>query len=540
MTDDLLHSISTDPRAYRDNLIVRGASGPALFASILRPFQMEVLESIDLASVAVRQDRMPPVTRIWWEASKGSGKDTLAAAAVLWLLAFAPRSLLIQAGAADKSQADELRRAAVAILRLNDWLGDFVKAHNWNLVNEVTGSRAEIIPADEAGAHGSRPDVTILNELVHHADGGFASTMMDNSAKVPTNVSLVLTNAGTIDTWQWKWRELARNSQRWRFHKHDRPAPWVNPDELAERRIATNESRFRRLWFGAWAHQNESALSDAAIEAAVVLPGPQHAREADNEQAFAGLDVGVSQDRTGFAILTRIPQQRTRLAHCRSWTPPRGGKVNLMEVEDAVLDAHERFRFSVVHYDPTQAELLAQRLRTKGVPMVAVPFTAASLQEMASALLESFNSATIELFDHRQLIGDLRALRFIERGNAYRLDAARTKEGHADLATAFVLALLAVKRNPMLLVRPFVDRPIIRTIDEMRQRLEELDRAEGIVTPRPVPVDEEPRERARFFCPRCGRMLAGRLCTDCQSAAVERSVVSLALEENGLLNPDSW
>jgi hypothetical protein len=516
---DLIH-IARDPKIYRDNLTVRGAAGPAIFSSIVQPFQTEILDSIDIAFCALREDRTPPVTRIWAECSKGAGKDSLAAMMVLWLLAFTDRALVIQIGAADKSQGDELRRAAVGILRANDWLCKFVESQNWVLVNHATGSRAEIIPADEAGAHGSRPDVTILNELVHHGSDGFAATCMDNSAKVSTNVSIILTNAGSIGTWQWRWREMARTSARWRFHRYDQPAPWVNSDELNERRISTSESRFRRLWHGQWAHENESALSDAAIEAAIILPGPRICREANDEQVFGGLDIGVSQDRTGFAVLTRAPEERTKLAYCRSWTPPKGGKVNLMEVEEAVFEAHQRFSFFVIYYDPSQCELAAQRLRTRGVPMTAVNFNSGSLQEMASVLIETFNSGTIELFPHVQLLADLRALRFIERGNAYRLDAARTSAGHADLATAFVLALLASKRNP----NPWIDvfardaHPMI-SLDDLLRRRDEMKL-----------LDDQPAH------PSALQRLAQELPRPADRQPAQMTPLAAALAENGLLN----
>jgi hypothetical protein len=521
MTDSHLSLIGHDPAVYRQNVIVRGSNGPDLFSSIVQPFQADVLCSIDLAFTALREDRMPPVSRLWWEASKGSGKDLLASLSILWLMAFARRDLTIQVGAADRAQADELRKSALSVLRLNSWLADFLTIQNFAIVNSGTGSRCDIIASDEFGSHGSRPSLVVLNELVHHSSDGFSSTVMDNLAKVRHGVGLILTNAGSVGTWQFQWRELARTSKRWAFHRYDRPAPWVDAAELQERRISTNESRFRRLWYGCWAHENESALSDAAIENSITLSAPALCRQSADQQFFGGLDLAVSQDRSAFAVLSRAPEQKTRLAECRSWLPPRAGKVDLMEVEEFVFEAHQRYQFSVVNYDPYQCELLAQRLRTKGCPMVGVPFTAANLQEMAGALLESFNSGTIAIYDHPQLISDLRALRFIERGNSFRLDAPRSAAGHADLGTAFVLSLLAVKRNPIIFVHPFIDRPLVPFVFDSSGRLVRS------------PLLDVPREDREAFQQQQARREA-------EQPAPILTALGAALAENNLSDPENW
>jgi hypothetical protein len=524
MTDPELNQISTDPRVFREHLIVRTSRGALPFSEIEQPFQRQFLADMDAGLIAVRDDTLPRLPRLWGEMTKGAGKDLMVSIGILWLLAFATRPVLIQAGASDRSQCDELRKSAIGILRENSWLSAFVEVQNWLLLNRDTDSRCEILAADETGSHGARPDCVILNELTHHSDDGFASTVFDNAAKCPHNFSIVITNHGRERTWQHAWRELARTSPRWGFHSYTQPAPWINSDELAEQRRRTSEARYRRLWLGEWVGESDSALSDAAIEAAILLGGPRESRQSANEQCFGGLDVGVSQDRTGLAIVTRAPEERVKLARCQSWTPPRSGKVNLMDVETAVLDAHDRFRFDCVLYDPSQCELLAQRLRTKNVPMIAVPFTAGSLQEMASATLEAFNSGTVELFDHRQLVADLRALRFIERGNSYRLDAARTSAGHADLATAFVLALLAAKRNPLAWFNPFVpDAHPMESLDDLLRRRDEMNAMDI------QPAHPSALQRIEQAMPRPA---------DRQTAKL--TPMAAALAENGLLSPENW
>ena len=228
----------------------------------------------------------------------------------------------------------------------------------------------------------------------------------------------------------------------------------------------SGDQRYRRLWYTEWATGIESALADEILQAAITLAGPKLAQGGDERTGVCRFGFGCQPGPFGLRRFDRAPQERIKLAEARSWKAPRGGKINLMEVEDFILDAHRRFNFFTVYFDPSQAELMAQRLRTRGVPMHAIPFTSASTQEMASSLLETFHSGQIELFRHHQLIRDIQQLRLIERGNGFRLDAARTAEGHADTAVSFLLALLAAKRNPTAFCRPFVDRSVCYTLDD--------------------------------------------------------------------------
>ncbi len=75
--------------------------------------------------------------------------------------------------------------------------------------------------------HGSRPDVVIANELSHVGSEAFMQTMLDNADKVPHSLVLVATNAGEVGTWQEKWRQIARESDRWHVSVLNTPAPWV-------------------------------------------------------------------------------------------------------------------------------------------------------------------------------------------------------------------------------------------------------------------------------------------------------------------------
>ncbi|HEY4259361.1 MAG TPA: hypothetical protein VGM98_04350 [Schlesneria sp.] len=445
-----IKSFASDPAMFQAELIIPSGHGPKRFGDCMAEFQRERFAEITPALLAIARGEKPPIGRYWWEATKGASKDSDLAVCLLWLLAFTKRPLTCQVGAADADQADEMRKAAKDILRLNPWLAARVEAQAWKIVCKATHSECEIIAADVSGSHGARPDVLILNELSHVTKQEFAENLLDNAAKVPQGLAIVATNSGYTGTWQERWRKIASTSDRWRMNCYSRPSPWLNDDDIAEAKRRNSKSRFLRLWWGIWASTNGDALDQADIEAAVI-PSLKPLQACQPGWIYiGGLDLGVKQDHSALVVLGANRQTlQIRLAHALNWAPDeQTGKVDLMAVERAVLDAQRRFKLARCGYDPHQAALMAQRLELQQVPMHEMTFTGANLNLMASTVLDVFRSRRIELYDIPRLIEDLGRLTIEEKSYGYRLSAIRDENGHADLAVALSIALpLAVEEG---------------------------------------------------------------------------------------------
>jgi len=80
--------------------------------------------------------------------------------------------------------------------------------------------------------------------------------------------------------------------------------------------------------------------------------------------------------------------------------------------------------------------------------MEEIPFTGGNLNEMAASLLENFRTRCVDLYADAELLAELKRIRIEEKSYGYRLQANRTVDGHADRATAMVLAMLGAKRSP--------------------------------------------------------------------------------------------
>jgi hypothetical protein len=459
MDGDTFRQMFSDPALFRQHLVIPAGQGPAPFADVMADFQRADFARIDLAFMALACGHKPEPGRFWWERTKGASKDTDAAVCLLWLLGFSRRPLACQVGAADQDQADELRKAAKGILRLNDWLADAVQVQSWTLLNERTDARCEIIAADVAGSHGARPDLLILNELSHVTKEDFAKNLLDNASKVPHGLVLVATNAGFVPSWQFDLRELARTSPRWCFSSYTRPAPWLEPAEIEEARRRNSANRFARLWEGQWVPESGDALSTADIEAAVTLAEATHSRE-EGYSYFAGLDIGIKRDHTSL-VLVGLHYQTRRLKLClvKDWAPPAGGKVDLGAVQAEARRVCRQFG-CVLHLDPYQAELMGQTLEGQGVGIELVPFVGKTLNEMASNIVECFTDRAIDLYPCPALLDDLRRLQLKETPAGWRLVPARTASGHGDRATALALAVLAAKREGGGYAGPWLDSGI--------------------------------------------------------------------------------
>lgn len=450
MTVDV-RTLADSPAAFRDALQIHGARGPARLADVLADFQRERFASLDPALVAVARGEQPACGRFWWEGTKGSSKDTDLAICLLWLLAFSPRSLTCQVGAADEDQAGELRKAAKGVLKANPWLAATIDIQADRIVNPRTESVASIIPADVTGSHGARPDVLILNELTHVSKDEFAQNLLDNASKVPHGLVVIATNAGVLDSWQWLWRELARTSPRWVFHKWEAPAPWLDPAELADAKRRNPLSRFMRLFWGQWSTRDgDLAISDDDLKAAVTITtGPMRPQEIDARHSLCGvLDLAWRRDRAGFAVLCCDHERgRVRLAFAQDWSAMGGADIDLTDVLSTILKTAQEYGFNAVVGDESQAVLMGQLLGQRGVRFIGVPQSGKPAAARAMGLVDAFKTRCVDLYDHPAMIRDLQKLRIVEKSGSVKLDATRDDTGHADLGFAVSFGLAAAVEN---------------------------------------------------------------------------------------------
>jgi phage terminase large subunit-like protein len=466
---DLLE-LQANPAAFREALAIDTDAGPQPFAERMDPWQRADFAALDDGwRRAVEGSEIEAAhSRAWLERPRGHSKTADLAIACSWALFASRRRLSGYGAAADRDQARLLRDSIGRLTFVNAWLSRLIEVESYRVINQRTGSTLEILSSDAPTSYGLLGDFFVCDEVVHWQKRDLWDSLFSSAAKRSTSMLVCISNAGLTDDWSWELREAVRQNASWYFSRLEGcQASWITPKQLEEQKALLPSIAYARLWENQWSAGGGDALSQEVI-AAAFRPDLQPQLQA--EQGFeyvAGLDLGVSRDASALCILgvkrSHTGHGRIRLAHTQVWRPARGQKVDLQRVEDAVLEAHDRFHLRDLRYDPWQAIHMSSRLQAGGeavraseahkvrgrpqagarVPMTEVPQVASNLQRMATVLIESFNDRRLELYDEPDLKRDITRLRVEERPYGFRLVSPRDALGHGDLGTAFSLALLA-------------------------------------------------------------------------------------------------
>lgn len=430
--------------AFIRGLVIAGGRGPRIFDTVMAPFQRETFADLGPNLEALRDGRMPEKRRFWIERTKKAGKDSDLAACMLWMIAFPTRPMYMQVAAADRDQAGIVKRRIQDLLYYNPWLNDHVEVVQYQV--RTKGSRQavmDILSAKDGGSHGATPDMLIVNELSHIQKWGFVENLMDNADGVPQGIVAIATNAGYTGTKPEVWRNNALKS--WCCHILSKPAPWHSEETIRDALVRGGRPRWNRLWQGKWSAGKGDALSEADIERCFPEGAEPHLEPKPGLIYIAGLDLGVTNDHCGVVILgLDFKRQRMRVAMYRGFEPlQRTGEVDLMAVEDWCYQVSRHYRVTWFGYDPYQAVLMSQRLRSKGVNMAPVTFQGKNLGDMAVALVSSVEAGIIEAYDDQEgrLRRDLLKMTISEKPYGYKLESTRDEFGHADVGTALMICM---------------------------------------------------------------------------------------------------
>lgn len=437
---------ATDFMCFIRGITIDSQTGPQLFNDCMTDFQREFFEAIAKPLEQLRLGQMPDMRRFWVERTKKASKDADIALCLLWVTAFAIRPFLSQVGAADRDQAAIVKRRIEALLHYNEWLNELVVVHNYTVSQKGPGLAVlDIMASDIAGSHGETPDLLVINEMSHVTKFEFIENLMDNADGVAQGIVICATNAGFAGTKAAKHRKNAIDSDNWSVHLWQQPAPWHSQQAIEDAKRRTTLSRYNRLWWGKWASGKGDAMDEDKIDrcfnrGAMPLIGPE-----PGWVYGAGLDLGVSHDHSGLLMVgVNVDQQRIKVGFMRSWKPPTGGEIDLMDVENACLALHKAFNLSWLGYDPHQAKLMAQRLAKKNVPMREVTFTGKNLDAMANTLKQVVDGEKLECFDDAEgsLRRDFGKFNIVEKSYGLKLESVSDEYGHADVGTALIIVLL--------------------------------------------------------------------------------------------------
>lgn len=350
--------------------------------------------------------------------------------------------------AADHDQTVFAMDAARGYLARMPALGDELELQARAIIHRPTGASVTLEAADAVSAYGQRPWLLVADELGmwpnrgKHADlwGAIVSAM----PKVPGSRLLAIGTGGSPDSIGARLWGTATASDHWHTSRNPGPPPWWTPEDVEALRGDLTPSEWARLVECAFVLGDDTLTTEADIDACTratgTLPPMPGARY------IATLDLGVRRDYSALTIAHVSQLARGRVAivdRVLLWKPPRGGRVDLSDVEAGALAACREYRVSALHYDPNQAEMLTQRLERAGVPCIPYLFGASGggtgAARLARGLANALRDRTVELPADPELRRQLATVRLVE-GASGNVKMQNPAGEHDDAAVTVAMA----------------------------------------------------------------------------------------------------
>jgi hypothetical protein len=185
----------------------------------------------------------------------------------------------------------------------------------------------------------------------------------------------------------------------------------------------------------------------------VTLPGELRADDAVGW--IAGLDPGFSSDPFGVVLVGRERGNERRLlvGLVRSWLPPRrkaGSLEAAREIEDTVLAEVAqvcRLFGARALTDQYKAAGVVEPLQRLGVSVRSEPMTVPVKDSAFGFLRGRVNDGSLELYEHPDLLRELRALRTRYAAGRSSVITPKLNRSHCDLAVALSLAVFEHDRR---------------------------------------------------------------------------------------------
>jgi len=399
-----------------------------------------------------------------------SGKTLLGAAAAVWdaaLRGHLDRHLrrgerrYAVCVAVNVAQARLFVSAATSILEASPLLASLIETATDDAIELSTGATIAAFPCTARGARGWPISLLLLDEFAHHVDGdgNIASeavwrALTPSTAQFGAEARIIV--ASTPYGSEGLFASLfdrARDGEIADATAHHASSaemnPSLNPDFLRtefERDPDNFAAEFEARFLGSGGAFLRSDRIAAAVDERDELG------RLDALDLIAGLDPGFHQDPFGLVIVGRDTTRpdRLRLACAREWAPAGYSSMGeKREIEDARLaEVVEVCRFYGVTRgvcDQFMAPAIVDYFGHRGIYVDPIPMTAASKTLSYQELRERLNLGQLELYDHPDLLAQLRRLRTRYRAGAAAVVNPRVGGSHGDLAQALAIAVFAMR-----------------------------------------------------------------------------------------------
>ncbi|PLX27146.1 hypothetical protein C0583_04570 [Candidatus Parcubacteria bacterium] len=423
----------------------------------LEPWQKKILRSVFMKKMRghpdVRQNRLALVM-----IPKKNGKSTLASGIGIWALLFDDDYPEVYICSGDLDQSRIIFRMVTNAIRRNQALFNLVNIKNDFIERKDGKGFLRAMSADAPTAHGVNPTLVIFDELWNAKSEDLFSAMTLGPTK-KNGLQLVISYAGydkdSVLYRLYKMGKTESNKRMFFYHATENPASWVKQSYLDDQKAVLHPSEYIRMHECRWVDSHNQFLDSTEVDRCVdedLLPSQ---KRDSSFLYFVGLDIGLKNDKTVATVCHYdYKLNAVVLDEVASWQGTKNNPVDLQTIQDYLLDAHSRYFFRNIIVDPWQAMQLIQNLKAKCLPVEEFSFSGQNINRLAQNLFFIIHNRRLKIYNHKELIKELKTVQAIQTTYGYRIDHKSGK--HDDFVISLGLASLYAVQNQKPLATPEV------------------------------------------------------------------------------------
>ncbi|MCV7528065.1 hypothetical protein M3D91_011075 [Micrococcus luteus] len=384
---------------------------------------------------------------------RGMSKTTdVAAMTLALLLCEAPERSRSHVYAVDADQAALFADAFAGFVGRTPGLAGAVDVKARTVTVRGTGASLTIETSDGASAYGTRPWLTVVDELsmwpstqnYRQLWGAIVSAV----PKVPGSRLVVIGTAGPPSGLGAEVWESVQAAPSWRTARTPGPSPWWSEADVESTRADLTASDWRRLILCEWAEGDDSLTTPDDVEAAI-RGGSTVLEPRPGVQYVAALDVGTRRDLTALAVGHRERRAEGPVVvvdRVLYWRPPAGGRVDLAEVEAVVLRVCRQYR-ARLRFDRMQAEQMTANLERAGVTVREYVFSAQGANRLARGIHGALRDRALSLPDDVEVRDEFLSTRLVETAPGV-VKLSNPRGSHDDIVTAVGMIVADFMERP--------------------------------------------------------------------------------------------
>ena len=400
---------------------------------------------------------------------RGASKTTdVAGVALAWLSQDAKPLANGHVVAANTKQAGILIEAAAGLVARTPELDGAVIVEAQRIL-APNGAWVEVLAQSDSGAWGLRDaHLIVADEFAQWPSTTGArrvwTAIRTAAPKVADCKLIIITSAGEPSHWSYG-EVYEKNFGRpdWHYHAVPGPVPWMPESEVESLRWELTPSQYQRLVLNEWTQDEDSAIYEEDYEAAALKSTSVRSRQSfrygkEGTGFTLGpprpgvryvflVDVGISQDAAVMTIAhkepikgnSRLGPQRVVIDHLERWKGSKKHPIQVSDIEDWCVENAPVWNRAPVYADPSQFRGNIQNLVSRGVRAKEFLFTATTVGQVATALVQTFRNRQIWVPDNPILKDELLKVRLRSAtAGVTRLDHA--SGGHDDQAVTIGMA----------------------------------------------------------------------------------------------------